>query len=151
MPQYQRLPGKAQRYIDTDTGESISRRQYDKQFGVLAREGFSSYERRDLAFESTAISYRFAKTVHVAHQLDPTRLGLLENQIRTVLSKQVEDYWGMYLYMRINGRNYGTVVVGYGDVKQLLKELKTLEDKYTLDEENEGKNRVSLVFIKSVR
>jgi len=151
MPQYQRLPGKAQRYIDTDTGESISRRQYDKQFGVLAREGFSSYERRALAFESTAIAYKLAKTVHVAHQLDPTRLDLLENQIRTVLSKQIEDYWGMYLYMHINGRKYGTVVVGYGDVEQLLKELKALQDKYTDDEDDPRKNQCSLVFIKSVR
>ena len=29
---FQRLPGSAQRYVNTETGETISRRQYEKQF-----------------------------------------------------------------------------------------------------------------------
>ena len=34
----QRLPGSAQRYLDTDTGETISRRQYEKRFRPEAAE-----------------------------------------------------------------------------------------------------------------
>lgn len=39
-----RLPGKASRYRQTDTGEEISRRQFDRHYGRLAAQGFRSNE-----------------------------------------------------------------------------------------------------------
>lgn len=41
---WQRLPGAARNYFDTETGEIISRRQYDKLYGALKKAGLSSYE-----------------------------------------------------------------------------------------------------------
>jgi len=35
---------KTRGYTNARTGEVLSRRQYDKRFGTLAREGFSTYE-----------------------------------------------------------------------------------------------------------
>jgi len=40
------LGGTTRRYRNVRTGEEISRRQYDKRYGTLAREGFTSYERK---------------------------------------------------------------------------------------------------------
>ncbi len=45
-PGFKRLPGKANQYIDLETGEILSRRQYDKRYGKLAKEGFTSYEQK---------------------------------------------------------------------------------------------------------
>ncbi|MHB1222395.1 MAG: hypothetical protein ACYC0J_10405 [Gammaproteobacteria bacterium] len=42
MGNWARLPGR--RFQNTKTGEIISRRQYDKQYGRLAEKGFSSNE-----------------------------------------------------------------------------------------------------------
>lgn len=41
-----KLPGKASRYKQTDTGEEISRRQFDKLYGRLAAQGFTSNEKQ---------------------------------------------------------------------------------------------------------
>ncbi len=41
---YVRLPGLSRRYINTTTGETISRRQYDRLFRLGPR-GFTSYEK----------------------------------------------------------------------------------------------------------
>lgn len=38
------LGGKSRNYQNTKTGEIISRRQYDKRFGSLAKTGFKTYE-----------------------------------------------------------------------------------------------------------
>ncbi len=38
------LGGKSRNYKNTKTGEIISRRQYDKQYGSLAKTGFKTYE-----------------------------------------------------------------------------------------------------------
>jgi len=40
------LGGSTRRYRNVRTGEEISRRRYDKLYGTLAREGYSSYERK---------------------------------------------------------------------------------------------------------
>lgn len=43
---WQRLPGASRNYFDTDTGEIISRRQYDKLYGALKKAGLKSYEEK---------------------------------------------------------------------------------------------------------
>lgn len=38
------LGGSTRQFVNTETGERLSRRQYDKQFGALAKAGQRSYE-----------------------------------------------------------------------------------------------------------
>lgn len=40
------MGGAARRYRNVKTGEELSRRQYDRTFGALGREGFHSYEEK---------------------------------------------------------------------------------------------------------
>jgi len=47
------LGGSSRRYRNTLTGEIISRRQYDKRFGNLARQGYASYEAKAKAAKSS--------------------------------------------------------------------------------------------------
>lgn len=45
VPDWRRIPGdKARRYENVRTGEVLSRRQYDQQFGRVAKTGFRTYE-----------------------------------------------------------------------------------------------------------
>lgn len=41
-PGWQRIPGAARRYINTRTGETLSRRKYDERFGRLAGTGLTN-------------------------------------------------------------------------------------------------------------
>jgi hypothetical protein len=43
-PGWRRVPGSARNYENIKTGEVLSRRQYEKQFGSLARRGVTSFE-----------------------------------------------------------------------------------------------------------
>lgn len=53
---FKRLPGdKARRYVNTKTGEIISRRQFDKQFGRLHERGFTSNEQQAKAREQAGL------------------------------------------------------------------------------------------------
>jgi hypothetical protein len=45
------LGGTSRRYQNRRTGEIISRRQYDKRYGLLRRQGFRSYEAKAKAFK----------------------------------------------------------------------------------------------------
>ena len=40
------LGGTSRKFRNLETGEEISRRQYDKRFGVLKAQGFTSYEQK---------------------------------------------------------------------------------------------------------
>jgi hypothetical protein len=44
-----KVSGSAQRYQNTETGETLSRRQFDKRYGSLSQDGFTSYEARQKA------------------------------------------------------------------------------------------------------
>lgn len=73
-PQFTPVSGADNRtkgYIDTATGEYLSRRQFDKKYGVLFDQGFTSYEQRQKTAKphSTKV-YRYAKTIHSEHVLD---------------------------------------------------------------------------------
>jgi hypothetical protein len=46
QPLFVRIPGKSRRYRNTENGQVISRRQYDRLYGSLAEGGFSSYEKK---------------------------------------------------------------------------------------------------------
>lgn len=41
-----RVKGSARNFFNPDTGELVSRRQFDKRFGVLAKQKFRSYEEK---------------------------------------------------------------------------------------------------------
>lgn len=43
---YKRLPGSARQYVDTSTGEVLSRRQVDQRRGELFKSGFKDYGQR---------------------------------------------------------------------------------------------------------
>ncbi len=58
--------------IDETTGEvveTISRRQYDKRFGVLAKEGFNSYEARSKAEKYIVERHEKAGSIHHIYNL----------------------------------------------------------------------------------
>lgn len=42
LPDWVRLPGTARLYQNVRTGETLSRRQYDNQYGRIARSGFAT-------------------------------------------------------------------------------------------------------------
>jgi hypothetical protein len=44
LPGWRPLGGKSRNYLNEETGEVLSRRQYDKLYGALARAGVASYE-----------------------------------------------------------------------------------------------------------
>jgi hypothetical protein len=50
-----RYHSKTRGYANIRTGETLSRRQYDKRFGILAREGFGSYEAKARARRAQGI------------------------------------------------------------------------------------------------
>jgi len=56
MAQYPWVPlgGSSRQYRNTITGEVISRRQYDKLYGTLGRQGFTSYEAKAKAAKQRA-------------------------------------------------------------------------------------------------
>jgi hypothetical protein len=58
-----RLPGSANRYRDTETGEELSRRQFDRRYGSLAQQGFTSYEQRQRISEQLREKGGAAKSV----------------------------------------------------------------------------------------
>ncbi len=73
------MPGRAERFANLETGEVISRRQYDKLYGRLAAQGLSSNE---------AQAKRNRKTEGAAQLLKPARgrssarkLGEFERQV----------------------------------------------------------------------
>ena len=43
------LGGKSRNFFNAATGETLSRRQFDKKFGALAKGGFASYEKKAAA------------------------------------------------------------------------------------------------------
>jgi len=73
---WQPLGGSSRRYRNRITGEIISRRQYDRRFGNLARQGFISYESKAKAAKSTAPDQsamrpaRGRRAVYVVHTLE---------------------------------------------------------------------------------
>jgi hypothetical protein len=44
VPDWLRLPGTSRSYVNPSSGQIISRRQYDEQYGRLARQGFRNNE-----------------------------------------------------------------------------------------------------------
>jgi len=70
------LGGSSRRYRNTLTGEIISRRQYDKRFGNLARQGYASYEAKAKAAKSSTPVQaarrpaRGRRAIHVVRTLD---------------------------------------------------------------------------------
>jgi len=73
---WQPLGGLSRQYRNRITGEIISRRQYDRRFGNLARQGFTSYESKAKAAKSTAPDRsamrpaRGRRAVYVVHTLE---------------------------------------------------------------------------------
>ncbi len=49
---WQPLGGTSRNFLNTKTGQILSRRQYDKQFGTLAKQGFKSYQQKAKANKS---------------------------------------------------------------------------------------------------
>jgi hypothetical protein len=62
------LGGTSRRFVNTKTGETISRRQYDVKYGALKKERLSSYEQK--AKKNTA-QERAKKFETQAHNLKP--------------------------------------------------------------------------------
>jgi len=70
------LGGSSRQYRNRLTGEVISRRQYDRRFGNLSRQGFGSYEAKAKAAKSSAPDRaamrpaRGRRAVYVVHKLE---------------------------------------------------------------------------------
>ncbi len=48
---YKRLPGTSRNYVDTSTGEKITRAERDRRIGALFESGFRSYGERKASVE----------------------------------------------------------------------------------------------------
>jgi len=102
---WQPLGGSSRRYRNRITGEIISRRQYDRRFGNLARQGFTSYEAK-------AKAARSADSVRAA--MRPAR-GRKSKSVRVVRTlEEFESAWGAVVRSK---RGTGHVHVVIGDSK----------------------------------
>ncbi len=79
-----RLPGSANRYRNTDSGTEISRRQYDKLYGRLAGNGFTSYERQAKANREKDIEEALARPARARRSLVRYPKQSPERQARVV-------------------------------------------------------------------
>ena len=75
---WHRVPGSSGRYRYKNTDITISRRQYDKHIGSLARAGFSSYEQRQKVLniqpqEYVSPKFGFRSTGYQFSAADPIR------------------------------------------------------------------------------
>jgi len=68
--------GSSRRYINRRTGQTISRRQYDRRYGTLRRQGFTSYEAKAKAAKTNAPEQaatrpaRGRRAVHVVRSVE---------------------------------------------------------------------------------
>ncbi len=60
-PGFRKLSGRSERYLDLSTGQELSRRQYDKLYGLLKQRGFTSYERQAKANEEIEIQKHLSR------------------------------------------------------------------------------------------
>src|SRR6266542_2432296 len=93
--------------IDETTGEvveTISRRQYDKRFGVLAKEGFNSYEARNKAEKYRVEGpFKFSHTIH--HVYDIGIPNDLTKAIETTIRKS--PHFGTKMMLAVFVEVYG--------------------------------------------
>lgn len=107
----------ARRYVDTETGEIISRRQYDKLHGTLKKQGYSSYEQKAKIRESAGLhgkrladfvvsgshSFPYAKSKHIYVKTSSDNIGPTVSQLlrdkgmkQTNVAVRVRDKNGKY-------------------------------------------------------
>ncbi len=87
MSEWRRVPGKARNYVNSRTGEVISRRQYDKLEGTLSKQGFKSYEQKAKVAKRNEGIEQLAKPAR-----GRTKLKEKEPEIRrTALAARVEQ------------------------------------------------------------
>ncbi len=103
------IGGKSRQYnvIDETSGEvieTISRRQYDKRFGVLASEGFNSYEARTRALQYTVQGpFKLARSIH--HSYDIGNPPNVDKAIATVLDHS--PHFGTKMMLAVEVEVYG--------------------------------------------
>lgn len=145
------IKGKSRSYnvIDETTGEvveTISRRQYDKRFGVLAAQGFNSYEARDKATKYRVEGpFKFAHTKH--HIYD---LGLPNNlykSIAHILSKSPHFGTKMYLSMEYSFDSLETGDQGTRAVSGTIKKKADFMIQNMIDEIDEVARQYNTVII----
>ena len=125
------LRNKNRTYTNVLTGETISRRQYDKRFGVLFESGFNSYEARQKAEKYAVEAYPKHGSVH--HIYDLGIPNDLKRAIETTIDKsphfgtkmaiavEVEVYGDGKPYKRWVGSNVWKKV--HYTIDDMLKEL----------------------------
>lgn len=149
---WQKEKGSANRYINTDTGETISRRQYDRTYGVLKKQGFTSYEQREKSEVKQVQNFKLSKTGWHSHVLGGNFFqDTLIKRIKYIYDKQRSNfgnYYGMSLYVRIDGIAYGTPILDLYDFQGLIDELKKLVKKYgsTIDDEEDEDTKDTAVL-----
>lgn len=88
-----RLPGKARNYVDTDTGEIISRRQYDQTIGRLAKAGIKSNEQQAAINKSLLGQEQLARPARGRKKIKETnperRAELLKKRVEFEEQKQL--------------------------------------------------------------
>lgn len=128
---YERVPGKAGRYrLKNNSGYELSRRQYDRSFGLLAKQGFTSYERRQRAYRGKDLTSLkgFRRT-----EYDITGVSNLDAALQnTILNAKIPP--GSLMSVRIsvraldvNGKPSGRPVF-YQTEAQYVYDKKSLED-----------------------
>lgn len=83
---WQAQGGKSRNFINVQTGETISRRQFDKRYGALAKGGFTSYERKAAA---SAPEVRLSRPA--INRPVGSKRGLL-SRMNPLTEKQSRDY-----------------------------------------------------------
>ncbi len=90
---WQSQGGTSRNFIDLDTGEVLSRRQFDKRFGALAREGFKTYEQKAAAaakregYEQLAKPARGRSSVRKVQ--GPMRADIITARIEQAKEKEI--------------------------------------------------------------
>lgn len=147
---WQKQKGSSNRYINSETGETISRRQYDRTYGVLQKQGFTSYEQREKSEIRETKQFKLSKTAWNNFNLGGNfNLNNLRRRVTYVYTRQIPNfslYYGMSLFVRINGINFGTPIIDVYDLQSLFDELKRIAKMYGINEDDEDELKDIAIF-----
>ncbi len=82
VPGWKSVGGKSRRYVNEATGESLSRRQYDKLYGALHAQGFASYESKAKTNADLAPDLSKARPARGRHSALPKSNSKIAEKIR---------------------------------------------------------------------
>jgi len=130
------LGGTSRNYVNTKSGEVLSRRQYDKKFGLLAKKKYSSYESKAKANRRKNPTLAAARPAHNRKStLEATKLLERGKQIKVkkVVSKATDQkVWSKFQNIKVQifylaesqGPDYSRLAVNYEAVRKGLAENK---------------------------